>query len=192
MKRIIFILFSFTHGIAAWSQSRHSLRNPAIWLKRVMNVAPEVQADVEAGLEPSGCQQVECTVPDCKLLRIGVVDSADIELEQEENVGEFWCRMTVPGEATQSYMSKLMKEAKKNANFPGFRPGQIPPYARPQMVAFAMEEAINTSLLDAIDSAGLKSLSGDDANAQIVEDIKTMSKTFKVKESCLHSGCLIP
>jgi FKBP-type peptidyl-prolyl cis-trans isomerase (trigger factor) len=31
-------------------------------------------------------------------------------------------------------MSKLMGEAKKNAQFPGFRKGQIPPYAMPKMV----------------------------------------------------------
>jgi len=33
-------------------------------------------------------------------------------------------------------MSKLMAEAKKNAQFPGFRKGQIPPFAMPKMVRY--------------------------------------------------------
>lgn len=142
-----------------------------------------VLADIEAGKEPTTGEAVAVSgISDCRVLRLGRVTAdelEDVELEAGEEVSEFWVRMTVPGEATEGYMRKLMTEAKKNANFPGFRPGQIPPYARPQMVAFAMEEAINTGLLDVIDDTGLKAMSGDDAQAKILEDIKKLSKTFK-------------
>jgi hypothetical protein len=176
----VFVLGGAIQGVTPFQQRGLTAAPRRPYYSKALHVAQDVQETIEAGQEPAGTV-VGCNIPDCKVLRVGGVDDLDdeVELEAGETVSEFWCRMTVPGDATQTYMSKLMKEAKKNANFPGFRPGQIPPYAKPQMVAFAMEEAINTGLLDVIDSAGLTALSGDDANAQILEDIKAMSKTFK-------------
>lgn len=48
--------------------------------------------------------------------------------------------MTIAGSITKSSWSRLAADAKKNAQFPGFRKGQIPPYAKPQMVAFCLED----------------------------------------------------
>ena len=38
------------------------------------------------------------------------------------------------------------QDASKKAQFPGFRKGQIPPYAMPQMTSFALQEAITNSV----------------------------------------------
>ena len=182
--RSLLLILSVATGTSAWQlpvASSRALRR--VSLLRPAALPEAVLADIEAGLEPTTGEAVEVSgISDCRVLRLGRVTAdelEEVELEAGEEVSEFWVRMTVPGEATQAYMSKLMAEAKKNANFPGFRPGQIPPYARPQMVAFAMEEAINTGLLDVIDDTGLKAMGGDDAQAKILEDIKKLSKTFK-------------
>ena len=56
-----------------------------------------------------------------------------IALADGEGVYEFWMSTTVPGGVTKDSMMKIEKDAAKNANFPGFKKGQIPPWAKPQL-----------------------------------------------------------
>jgi len=143
------------------------------------NAAPAVQESIERGEKPEG-DEIACPVDDVELIRLGEpIAVEDSSCDEGEANFEYWMRMTVPGEKTQEYFSKLMAEAKRNANFPGFKKGQIPPYARPQMVYFCLEEAINVGMLDALEAASVKPLEGENAKAEILEDIKALSKTYK-------------
>ena len=51
-----------------------------------------------------------------------------------------------------------MKDFKKVAQFPGFRKGQIPPYAQPKMTNFALQEVLVSSCQEAITRFGVNEI----------------------------------
>ena len=162
MARLLLAL-SLLSVVQAWAPSSPLLPARA----DLRAAASEVQEVIERGEKPSGVV-VPCPTEDVEIVRLGEpISVEDVTCEDGEAIFEYWTRMTVQGEQTQEYFSKLMKEAKKNANFPGFKKGQIPPYARPQMVYFCLEEAINTGMLNALDSASVKPLEGENAKAEV-------------------------
>lgn len=63
-------------------------------------------------------------------------------VEGEDGVHSFWLRAVADGKKIKELRTQTEKEASKKANFPGFRKGQIPPYAQPRMTMFAIQEAV--------------------------------------------------
>lgn len=120
LLRSLLLLFFVAGGTSAWQlpvASSRALRR--VSLRPALSEA--VLADIEAGKEPTTGEAVAVSgISDCRVLRLGRVTAdelEDVELEAGEEVSEFWVRMTVPGEATEGYMRKLMTEAKKNGMF---------------------------------------------------------------------------
>lgn len=60
--------------------------------------------------------------------------------EGEEGVYKFWLTATADGALVKKLRVQTEKEASRKANFPGFRKGQVPPYAQPQITGFAVQE----------------------------------------------------
>ena len=58
--------------------------------------------------------------------------------------------------------------------------GQIPPWAKPQLKTFCVEDTINNAILDAIESAELTALDGEDKKAEVLEDVKAIIEGYKV------------
>jgi FKBP-type peptidyl-prolyl cis-trans isomerase (trigger factor) len=87
-------------------------------------------------------------------------------------------------EANGSLISELrqqvVKDASKHANFPGFRKGQVPPYAQSKMTTFAIQEGIIKSCEMAVKAYGLKALSGNDGSVEVHEDMQEVSKIYKL------------
>ncbi len=81
------------------------------------------------------------------------------------------------------YRKQVEKDASRNANFPGFRKGQIPPYARPQLTMFALQEGLIKTCEAAVSAYGLKALPGSDGSVEVHEDIKDISAGYKVGDS---------
>lgn len=52
------------------------------------------------------------------------------------------------------------QEAKANANFPGFRKGDIPPWIRSQMILFTLQEGMNTATLEMLKEMKMFALQG--------------------------------
>jgi len=144
--------------------------SPAGRVGRRMQLVSRLPAVIPVDVVIPAGPSVPCAAADVQIVHTG----GDVS-----GTCDFWMRTTVPGAVTQKTMSKLMGEAKKNANFPGFRKGQIPPYAMPKMVGFCLEEAVNSGMLDAVNAAGLRPLAGKDAKAEVLEDTKKLAKTFK-------------
>lgn len=134
---------------------------------------------LQMGRESEG-SAVECPMPDTVIRRLEKQSLPHITLGDDEAIYEFWMSTTVPGGVTKDSMMKIEKDAAKNANFPGFKKGQIPPWAKPQLKAFCVEDAINNAILDAIESAELTALDGDDKKAEVIEDVKELTNTFKI------------
>merc|ERR1711862_457372 len=64
-------------------------------------------------------------------------------------------------------------------NFPGFRKGQIPPFAQPQITLFAIQESIINTCESAVNAFGLKSIPGAEGDVDIKEDVKLFAKGYK-------------
>ena len=75
--------------------------------------------------------------------------------------------------------TQVLKDASSKAQFPGFRKGQIPPYAMPQMVMFSLQEAITNALEATISSYRLETPKGSDGNIDVKEKVEDMAKSYK-------------
>lgn len=93
---------------------------------------------VELVAEPEGGTELTPTsssLPGSRMKDMGPV-------EGEDGVHSFWLSATAEGKKIKELRMQTEKEAAKKANFPGFRKGQIPPYAMPRMTMFAIQEAV--------------------------------------------------
>ncbi len=68
--------------------------------------------------------------------------------------------------------------------------GQIPPYAQPQITAFAVEESLIRTVEIAVESFGLKALPGSDGEVTINEEVKGMCQGYKVGDSLEFTATL--
>ena len=94
--------------------------------------------DVELVAEPEGGTEltaVSTSLPGSRMKDMGAVDG-------EDGVHSFWLSAVADGAKIKELRQQTEKEASKKANFPGFRKGQIPPYAQPRMTMFAIQEAV--------------------------------------------------
>lgn len=100
--------------------------------------------------------------------------------EEEEDVYIFWLSASAPGEKVKKFRIQTEKEASKKANFPGFRKGQVPPYAQAQITGFAVQEAIIKTCEASLEAYGLESLPGSAGEVTVNEDIKDLKKGYKI------------
>jgi FKBP-type peptidyl-prolyl cis-trans isomerase (trigger factor) len=94
-------------------------------------------------------------------------------------VYSFWLSSTAEASLIQGYQSQILKDASKKANFPGFRKGQVPPYALPQITQFAVQEGIIKTIQSIVDAYGLISLKGSEGDVSVQEDVVEMAKGWK-------------
>mmetsp|Transcript_38111 Transcript_38111/g.53696 ORF Transcript_38111/g.53696 Transcript_38111/m.53696 type:complete len:228 (+) Transcript_38111:117-800(+) len=144
---------------------------------------PELVAEPEGGDE----LVAKSTMEDTRMKKMGVVEG-----KKSENgvVCDFWLSTIVNGKLIKELKMNVLKDAKKKANFPGFRKGQIPPYAMPQITGFAVQEAIIKTVESAIDAFGLNSLPGSEGEVNVLEDVKDMTKGYKDGESIKFTATL--
>ena len=94
------------------------------------------------------------------------------------------------GKSIQEIRQTILKDASKKANFPGFRKGQVPPYAQPQITQFAIQESIIKKVEQMVLDYGLQSISGSDGQVQVHEDVSEMTKSYKTGTSILFTATL--
>lgn len=126
--------------------------------------------------EPDGGEEltkISSSLPDSRMKNMG----AD---EDEEGVYKFWLSAKADGASVKKLRLQTEKEASKKANFPGFRKGQVPPYAQPQITMFAVQEALIKTCEESLEAYGLESLPGSSGEVTINEDIKDICKGYKV------------
>mmetsp|Transcript_11569 Transcript_11569/g.17686 ORF Transcript_11569/g.17686 Transcript_11569/m.17686 type:complete len:209 (+) Transcript_11569:105-731(+) len=104
----------------------------------------------------------------------------NLSAEDDEGVHKFWLSATADGAQIKKLRQTTEKEASKKANFPGFRKGQVPPYAQPQITMFAVQEAIIKTCEQSLEAYGLESLPGSAGEVTVNEDVKDICKGYKV------------
>jgi len=97
---------------------------------------------VELTPEPEGGGELtkvsETSLPGSRMKNMGLVE----EDNSDGDIYNFWLTAVANGDEIKKLRIQTEKEASKKANFPGFRKGQIPPYAQPKMTMFAIQEAV--------------------------------------------------
>ena len=151
-------------------------RSAQLRLSNPLQMAYELVAEPEGGEELKSID----TMADSRMKNMGIHN----ELKSDEgDVYSFWLTASADGKMIGEYRKQVEKDASRNANFPGFRKGQIPPYAKPQLTMFALQEGIIKTCEAAVAAYGLKALSGSDGSVEVHEDVKEISSGYKIGES---------
>lgn len=150
---------------------------------------PEPENGSDVSILPSiGADNVRSDGFVVKLKDLGEVDKDDEAYDLEEKLGakahNFWLSVVAEGEEIQKIRTALAKDAAKNANFPGFRKGQIPPYAQPKMTTFALQEGMVKACQNAITRYGVKEINVDTlGTVTFNEDVEKIANKYDYK-SC--------
>mmetsp|Transcript_13726 Transcript_13726/g.40154 ORF Transcript_13726/g.40154 Transcript_13726/m.40154 type:complete len:296 (-) Transcript_13726:199-1086(-) len=149
----------------------------------------------ELAAEPEGGEGVQPLVAGTEeigdfIIRIkdlGPVDESDEAYDLKEELGtpvhNFWLTALVNGKDVQKTRNIVLKDSAKHANFPGFRPGQIPPYAQPKMTFFALQETLVSSCQQSIKIFGVNEINKDQLGAVTFnENVEDLSKIYDTKK----------
>lgn len=148
-----------------------------------LSTSSALGAAVELVAEPEGGEEISAakTFPGSRMKKMGDAENlTGVRDTGDDKVYKFWLKAKVEGPLVQEIHGTVLRESAKKANFPGFRKGQVPPFAMPQIRGFAVQEAIVQTCQSAIDAYGLKSIAGSDGEVEILEDIPEIAKAYKV------------
>uniref|UniRef100_A0A7S2DYV0 Trigger factor ribosome-binding bacterial domain-containing protein n=1 Tax=Helicotheca tamesis TaxID=374047 RepID=A0A7S2DYV0_9STRA len=145
---------------------------------------------VELHAEPEGGEEMVQidTMAGSRMKNMGAND--EVKGGDGATVYNFWLQAEVDGSLVKELRTQVMKDAAKNANFPGFRKGQIPPYAQPKMTMFAIQESVIKTCEAAVSAYGLKSLAGSDGEVNVNEDMQEVCNSYKNGENIPFTATL--
>ena len=107
-------------------------------------------------------------------------------LESEDGVSSYWVRASASSQSVLDIKKKLMIASAKKANFPGFRKGQIPPYAIGRILGFAVREAVQDRmrevLLEEYNLESVKKEEDAEGDITVLEDMDELIKEYKEGE----------
>jgi len=137
---------------------------------------------VELIPEPEGGEDVTAqqTLEGSRVKNMGEVEGAKSD---DGTVYNFWITATAEAALIKKLNTQVLKDAAKQADFPGFRKGQVPPYAMPQIRGFAVQEGIIQTCQSVVTAYGLKSIPGSDGEVEVLENIPEIAKSFKLGDS---------
>ena len=107
-------------------------------------------------------------------------------LESEDELGRvvhnFWLTAIADGNEIEKIRLDVLKQSAKNANFPGFRKGQIPPYAQPKMTNFALQEVLVSSCQEAITRFGVNEINEGQLGAVTFnENVEELAQKYNIR-----------
>lgn len=166
----ILAMASATHAFTTYSSTK------APFMMKPLNMAVELEP------EPVGGEEIEAiqSMANSRVKNMGPVEDDSIKGEDGSTVYNFWLNASVEASLVKEIRVTVEKDASRNANFPGFRKGQIPPWAQPQLTGFAVQEGIIRTCEAAVKAYGLAALKGSDGEVEVKEDVKEISKGYKV------------
>jgi len=139
-------------------------------------------AQVPLEPEPEGGEELTIidTMEGCRMKNMG--EDSETKSEDGSPVYDFWFTAVVDASLIKSVRNTIEKDASKQANFPGFRKGQIPPYAQPQITLFSIQESIIKTCESAVGAFGVQGLSGEEGDVDVKEDVQELAKGYNPKK----------
>lgn len=149
-----------------------------VQIKVIRSSALNLHYELKA--EPVGGEELTsvASMAGSRMKNMGIESS--MKSEDGSDVFNFWLTAIADGKLIKEYRTSVEKDASKKANFPGFRKGQVPPYAQPKMTMFAIQEAVVKTCETAVTAYGLKALPGSDGSVEVFEDIQDITKGYKI------------
>lgn len=140
--------------------------------------------EVELEAEPEGGKELTPvkSIPGCRM--------KELEPAKADNTFKFWLTAQAEGELTKEIRTQILRDASRKADFPGFRKGQVPPYAQPQITQFAVQESIIKTVEASVEAFGLKSLPGSDGEVNVHEDVVELAKKYKTGDTIPFTATL--
>mmetsp|Transcript_6902 Transcript_6902/g.7776 ORF Transcript_6902/g.7776 Transcript_6902/m.7776 type:complete len:458 (-) Transcript_6902:12-1385(-) len=138
--------------------------------------------------EPEGGEELTSikTMADSRMKKMGKATGltgvrTGGEDDEDGTIYQFWLTAKVEGALVKETHTIVLKDSAKKADFPGFRKGQVPPYAMPQIRSFAVQEGIITTCKSVLEAYGLQAAKGSDGDVEVLEDIQNkLVKIYKV------------
>ncbi|KAJ1449565.1 hypothetical protein M885DRAFT_622408 [Pelagophyceae sp. CCMP2097] len=92
----------------------------------------------------------------------------------------FKMRATVPGAAVLSAFDAVREKAKANLKEPGYRPGDVPPWIKTQLVEFSLTTVMEDVVKETVEAHGLAICSGDSGEETVkwIENPSEEAKTY--------------
>jgi Bacterial trigger factor protein (TF) len=149
--------------------------------------------EVKPEPEPEGGIDLPLTkgAADFRMKEMRELDPAEVEAKYSQSGGgssdsgggddkpnpthEFWMTGTIDTVGVERNKKSLLQEMKGKAAFPGFRKGQVPPYAMNQVVLFAIQDALINTVKVVIGEFGLN----NGGEVTIHEDVEAISRAYK-------------
>lgn len=126
-------------------------------------------------------------------LRMALVSHEKLEtVFGEEGPGEiakYKLVLEIPGTYSRQQRKKSLASLKKNANFPGFRKGTIPPFIKKDVDGFVLQDSITDVVSQACQELGLKPIDGDKGGPEM--DMDDMKSRFEVGTD-FQFECIVP
>ncbi|KAL7472575.1 hypothetical protein ACHAXS_012944 [Conticribra weissflogii] len=170
--KIAFIATIF--GSAAAFTAKTSIQHATSTVSNTLLKAVELAPEPEGGEELTKVS--ETSLPGSRMKNMGLVE----EDNPDGDIYNFWLTAVAKGDEIKQLRIQTEKEASKKANFPGFRKGQIPPYAQPKMTMFAIQEAVIKTCEASLEAYGLQSLQGSQGEVNVNEDMQEVCKGYKL------------
>jgi len=185
MKIAIYYITTFlSSACSSWAFINH----------QTLNLSPRVGTPIRmVDLEPEPEGGKEMTQFDTGLDQARMKDMGATEEKRDgSDVHKFWLQASADGSVIKKTRTTVVKEASRKADFPGFRKGQIPPYAQPQMTMFAVQEGIIKTCEAAVVAFGLKAIPDSDGGAvEVNEDVKELVKGYTLGDNIAFTGTFI-
>jgi len=116
------------------------------------------------------------------LLSARAVEYSVVKGDEVKGGNKYTFTVTVDPFMSKDSYTAIMKDFKKNAQFPGFRKGTIPPFMMGKVKQFVILDCLEKTLSDAVKDEGL-TLVSDDVKPTLDDDqTKTLTKAFKETE----------
>ena len=183
MKSYLLNTVSLVLLLCPWSSTAFVVVNNKATTSSVSassSTSTSLYAAVELKPEPEGGEELTAikTLDGSRMKNMG--EAEGVTSEDGATVYQFWLKAKVEGALIKELHSEVLKQSAKKANFPGFRKGQVPPYAMPQIRGFAVQEGIIQTCQSAADAYGLKSLKGSAGEVEVLEDIPEVAQDYKL------------
>lgn len=129
--------------------------------------------------------------PTCST-RMALVSHEKLETvfgDGDDEIAKYRLVLQIPGTYSRAQRKKSVDALKKNADFPGFRKGTIPPFIKKDVDSFVLRDSVDEMISEACVELGLKPIEGEKGGPKI--DFEEMSERFKVGTD-FEFECMIP
>lgn len=102
--------------------------------------------------------------------------------EGDSEIAKYKLVLNIPGTYSRKVRKESVRQMKKQANFPGFRKGDIPPFIRKDIDGFVLNDSVDDMVKEACNELKMKCAEGEANVPQF--DMEELKARFQVGTDC--------